>query len=70
MDTDSLSVEVIEKLEDVCEGFSLLQKHGISTNCCQSLQDIKDRLKLHHCKVTGQQPQFHTVSQSYTTQNK
>ena len=48
-----LSLEVIHSLCEVWEGFTLMDHYGIPKDHCASLQDIRDRLTLHHYRMQG-----------------
>ena len=45
---------MIESLTDIWEGFRLMDEHGVAKENCQSLDDMKQRLRLHHLQQTGQ----------------
>ena len=57
-----MTLEEVDHLQDICEGFTLLQKYDITEKGCQSLDDIKDRLRLHYHKVRNEGHQLQTVS--------
>ena len=59
---EKLTLEEINELQDICDGFVLLQKHDITETGCQSLEDIKDRLRLHYHKAHNEGHQLQTVS--------
>ncbi len=49
-----LTLEEVNCLGEVWEGFMLMEEHGVSKDNCVCLQDIKDRLRLHHYRMLGQ----------------
>ena len=49
-----LSEDAIDGLQDIWEGFRLMDQHGVAKENCQSLEDMKQRLRLHHLQLTGQ----------------
>ena len=57
-----LSLDAVQALSEVWEGFMLMDRYGVSKEHCVCLQDIKDRLTLHHYKMMGQARSTEAVS--------
>ena len=51
---DKLSLEEIDGLTEIWEGFALMDKHEVPKENCQCLQDMKERLRLHYYREIGQ----------------
>ena len=59
-----LTSDVIDQLGDISEGFSLMEEHGVSRDGCDTLEDVKKRLRLHLPKAIGQDKTIDAVSHS------
>ncbi len=57
-----LTSDAIDQLGDIWEGFSLMEEHGVSRDGCDSLEDMKERLRLHLLKTIGQGKTIDAVS--------
>ena len=62
MASQPLSIEYIESLTEIWEGFSLMDQHGVAKENCQSLDDMKERLKLHYLRQRGEGRSTEAVS--------
>ena len=61
----ALTLEDIETITEIWEGFSLMDKYEVAKENCQSLEDMKQRLKLHYLRETGKGRSTEAVS-NYT----
>ena len=62
-----LTLEEVNSLSEVWEGFMLMEEHGVAKDNCVCLQDIKDRLRLHYYKSLGQGKSPEAVSTLWCT---
>ena len=62
MASASLSPDIIDSLTDIWEGFRLMDEHGVAKENCQSLDDMKQRLRLHYLQQMGKARSTDAVS--------
>lgn len=58
----ALTLDEVDRLTEIWEGFSLMDKHDVPKENCQSLEEMKERLKLHFYRNLGQGRSPETVS--------
>ena len=54
MMAEFLTVEMIDAVEDIWAGFSLMDRCGVPKENCSCLDDMKERLRLHYQQSRGQ----------------
>ena len=61
----ALTLEEIDTFTEIWEGFTLMDKYGVAKENCLSLEDMKERLKLHYLRETGKGRSTEAVSTGY-----